>query len=96
MFQNILIGVDGRQGGRDAIALARQFAGPQASFTLAHIHLDAAGQPFFRGMPLELAEERARSLALLASERAAAEVEAELVCRGSVSAARGLHLLAEE
>ena len=96
MFQNILIGVDGRQGGRDAIALARQLAGPQARFTLAHIHLDAAGQPFFRGMPEDLAEERERSLALLATERAAAGIEAELVCRGSVWAARGLHLLAEE
>jgi hypothetical protein len=38
MFSNVLVGVDGRQGGRDAIALARQLAPPQASMTLAHVY----------------------------------------------------------
>jgi len=32
MFDNVLIAIDGRQGGRDAIALAKQLAGPNASF----------------------------------------------------------------
>jgi hypothetical protein len=31
MFENVLVGVDGHQGGRDAIALARQLAAPEAS-----------------------------------------------------------------
>jgi hypothetical protein len=37
MFENIGIGVDGRHGGRDAIALAKRLTAPGASFTLAHV-----------------------------------------------------------
>jgi nucleotide-binding universal stress UspA family protein len=37
MFGNVLVGVDGRKGGRDAMALARQLCSPDASVTLAHI-----------------------------------------------------------
>src|SRR5579859_3719858 len=38
MFKDVLIGVDGRQGGRDAVALARELATPEARFTLAHVY----------------------------------------------------------
>ena len=38
MFKNVLVGVDGRQGGHDAIALARRLAAPDATITLAHIY----------------------------------------------------------
>jgi|ERR1019366_10823383 hypothetical protein len=38
MFANVVVGVDGRQGGRDAIALARQLAAPDAAITLAHVY----------------------------------------------------------
>ena len=38
MFENILVGVDGRQGGRDAIALAKRLAAPDATITLAHVY----------------------------------------------------------
>lgn len=44
MFNNALIGVDGRQGGRDAIALARQLARPQTALTLAHVYGGFAGR----------------------------------------------------
>ena len=37
MFRNVLIGIDGRQGGRDAIALARQLAAREATLTLGHV-----------------------------------------------------------
>jgi nucleotide-binding universal stress UspA family protein len=37
MFGNVLVGVDGRQGGRDAMALARTICSPDASVTLAHV-----------------------------------------------------------
>ena len=33
MFNNVLIGVDGRQRGRDAIALAKKLAAPGAPST---------------------------------------------------------------
>ena len=37
MFDNVLVGVDGRQGGRDAIALARRLCAPEARIALAHV-----------------------------------------------------------
>jgi nucleotide-binding universal stress UspA family protein len=96
MFDDILIGVDGRQGGRDAIALALALAAPQAQLTLAHVDVDAAGRPFFRGLPEDLGGERERSMALLAADREAAGIDAELVCRRGISAAHGLHLIAAQ
>ena len=38
MFKNVLVGVDGRPNGRDAIALASQLADPDGKLTLAHVH----------------------------------------------------------
>lgn len=37
MFGNVLVGVDGRQGGRDAMAIASELCSPDASVTLAHV-----------------------------------------------------------
>jgi hypothetical protein len=37
MFGTVLVGVDGRDGGRDAIALAQELAAPDAVITLAHV-----------------------------------------------------------
>jgi hypothetical protein len=42
----VLVGVDDRQGGRDAIALAKQLSGSKATLSLAHVsvmHLAAGG-----------------------------------------------------
>jgi nucleotide-binding universal stress UspA family protein len=38
MFDKVIVGVDGQQGGSDAIALAEQLAAPGASLTLAHVY----------------------------------------------------------
>ena len=38
MFKNVLVGVDGRPNGRDAIALASQLIDPDGKLTLAHVH----------------------------------------------------------
>jgi hypothetical protein len=43
MFTNVPVGVDGRQGGRDAIALAGRLASPHATITLANVY--GAGWP---------------------------------------------------
>jgi hypothetical protein len=45
-FTNVLVGIDGRQGGRNAIALARQLAAAEATFTLGQLP---------QGLPGELA-----------------------------------------
>jgi nucleotide-binding universal stress UspA family protein len=37
MFTNVLVGVDGRDGGRDALALAQDIGGPRARYVLANV-----------------------------------------------------------
>ena len=91
MFGNVLVGVDGRQGGRDAIALARQLAAPEATFTLAHVCAPFPG----RGAVELLQIERAEAQQMLERERELAEIDAQLVVRGPRSVGRGLHELAE-
>ena len=93
MFEKILIGVDGRAGGRDAIALATRLAAPSASFTLSHVD---AGFLSRRGH--YVGEERVfdRSASMLAAERERAGIPAAIVCLGAPSPARGLHDLARE
>jgi nucleotide-binding universal stress UspA family protein len=84
MFDNVLVGVDGRPNGRDAIALASRLMDPDGRLTLVHVNRS------------EVAEERDSSLALLERERAAAAVEAELLSVVSVRPGRGLHEQAEQ
>ena len=90
MFENLLVGVDEHQGGKDAIALARNLAPGDATFTLANVH------PFSptRG-PVFPAEVHERGLDLLAERRREAGIEAKLCCFSSTSVGRGLHELAE-
>lgn len=94
MFDNVLIGVDGRRGGRDAIALAKRLAAPGASFTLAHV---AAVGPV-SWWAHQVGEERVfdREVSILAAERESAAIQAGMVCVGSMPPARGLHSLAAE
>jgi len=93
MFRRVLVGVDGRPGGRDAIALARQLAAPDGVLTLAHIY----GQDLLigRGGSLTVIAERARAEVLLDGERDFASVDAQLVASCEHRVGRGLHLLAE-
>jgi nucleotide-binding universal stress UspA family protein len=94
MFANVLVGVDGRANGRDAIALATRIADPDAKITLAHAHAEAL-DPLHAAAPGVLREEQDASHELLESERAFAEVEAELVSVPAASPGRGLHEKAE-
>lgn len=91
MFKNVLIGVDGRQGGRDAIALGRQLATPDATFSLAHVCDPFPG----RGAVEVLAIERAEAQQMLERERELASIDAKLVVRGPRPVGRGLHEAAE-
>ncbi|HLM86280.1 MAG TPA: universal stress protein [Solirubrobacteraceae bacterium] len=83
MFKNVLVGVDGRANGRDAIALASQLVDPGGQLTLAHVHRD---EPTGREDSHKLLEE----------ERARAGVEAELISVVSRSPGSGLHQQAQE
>jgi nucleotide-binding universal stress UspA family protein len=93
MFDNILIGVDGRAGGRDAIALAKRLAPPSASFTLTHVECGPISW-----WEHQVGEERVfdRSASMLAAERERAAIRAAIVCVNSTEPAQGLHDLAEE
>jgi nucleotide-binding universal stress UspA family protein len=95
MFNNVLVGVDGRPGGSDAIALASRLVGPNGKLTLAHVHSGPL-HPSHAVTPGLLREEREASVKLLEHERAAGEINAELVSVVAMSAGRGLHQQAEE
>ena len=83
MFKNVLVGVDGRPGGRDAIALARLLSDAGAKLTLVFVR------------STEIAEDVAESEELLERERSAAGLEAELLSVISLNPGRGLHEQAE-
>jgi nucleotide-binding universal stress UspA family protein len=62
MFNDVLVGVDGRLGGRDAIALARLLAAPGSSLTFAHVYDGPVGGGLHR-----LAEQRKSDLLVVGS-----------------------------
>jgi nucleotide-binding universal stress UspA family protein len=95
MFKNVLVGVDGRPNGRDAIALASRLTDPDGKLTLAHVHSGEL-RPSRSIIPGMVAEERRASEALLKRERSAADVSAEIIGIVSMSAGRGLHEQAEK
>jgi nucleotide-binding universal stress UspA family protein len=84
MFENVLVGVDGHQGGRDAIALARKLAGFGARITLAHV------DPIKR---TNGADRHTDSHEMLSSARVAADVDAKLLVVHDSSVAHALHKL---
>ncbi len=79
MFKNVLVGVDGRPNGRDAIALAAQLLDAEGKLTLANVHHG------------EMAEQLRESHELLEQERAQAGVDADLISVVSSGPGRGLH-----
>lgn len=95
MFTNVLVGVDGRVSGRDAIALAAQLTEPGGAITLAHVYpgIYKPSHAVVRGM---VTEDRERAEALLEKERAQAGVEAEVLAVQAPSPGQGLHEQAEE
>ncbi len=84
MFKNVLVGVDGRPSGHDAIALARRLMDPYGKLTLVF------------AQDSEVAEDLEDSQKLLEQERAAADVEADLESVVASSPGRGLHQQAEK
>jgi nucleotide-binding universal stress UspA family protein len=95
MFKNVLVGVDGRPNGRDAITLASRLIDPNGKLTLAHVHSGEL-HPLHAVTPGLLKEEREACEKLLEQERAAVGVNAGLVGVVAMSPGRGLHVRAEE
>ncbi len=96
MFSNVLVGIDGKSNGRDAIALARRLQDTDAKLTLAHVHGGELGLSRAIGTPAGIHSGQAAPDDLLEHERTAAGVDARLQSVESVSPGRGLHQLAEE
>ena len=95
MFKKVLVGVDGGDGGLDAIALARLLAAADAELTLANVY---PSEPVaWRGASGAYeAVEREGASALLEEARKAAGVEAKLRWHPAPDVGRGLHEMAEE
>ena len=94
MFKNVLVGVDGRENGRDATALALCLVDPDGQLTFAHVH-PGAHHPLHAVEPGVVREEQQASEELLVREREAADVDARLASVVATSTARGLHEQAE-
>jgi nucleotide-binding universal stress UspA family protein len=94
MFRRVLVGVDERPGGRDAIALAKHLVATDGELTLAYVH-SGEPKPTRASSPAFEAVEQERSRRLLEAARSAAGIEAHLVGAGSRTVGRGLHELAE-
>ena len=94
MFNNVVVGIDDDEGGRDAIALAKTLAAGGAKLTFAQVYQgDSAVSRATR--PDYEAKQHDRIRELLEMRRAEAGVDAELRWYGSPSVGRGLHELAE-
>lgn len=94
MYTNLIIGVDGRRGGRDAAALAGVLAGAAARLHLAHVETSPHnGRGSEDDLHLELADAELRP-ALLNTERELAGGVAPLVRIAAGSVASGLGELA--
>jgi len=91
-FLNVLVGVDGTSTGRDAIALAQRLRAHGGQLTLAHVVL--AQSPIYRNFHATPVWKDRR--AMLARERAAIGVTAELTGMFAASVGSGLHWLAED
>ena len=95
MFKKVIVGIDGRQGGQDALALARQLLDAEGELALIHIYL--AEPVAWRGAnaayDLVLREEADK---LLAHAQEESGVPARLVCHGAPSVGRGLHEAADK
>lgn len=94
MFDHVIVGVDGREGGRDAIALAGVLGSAEPALTLACVY---PGEPVaWRGSSAAYeATERERVRELLERVREETGVEAQLRELAAPSVGRGLHELAE-
>ncbi len=93
MFSRVLVGVDGEQGGRDAVALAARLADEDASTWLVNVF--GAGLMPGTGAALLLSAELDESRRLLDREREAVAPAVETLCCADHSIGHALHVLAE-
>lgn len=91
MLMNVLVGVDGRSGGHDAVALALRLVDSPSRLTLVHVHEETTGI-VVHDFDAAARDEAQR---LLEGERDAAP-EANSLSIAAPSVGAGLHRLAEQ
>lgn len=91
-FTNVIVGVDGRNGGRDAMRLAHQLADRRARVTLVHVYGEPEGPPGSGAALIE--DQRTGGLDILARERQRTWPEAETLCIDDPSPGKALHQIA--
>ena len=94
MFKQIVVGVDGGPGGRDAVALAKLLVKAGGELTLAHVVPGDDNAYGGAGAAYD-APDAEGAEALLETVRKKTGVEAQLRWRASSSVGRGLHELCE-
>ena len=93
MFDNVIVGVDSAEAGRDALRLAQQLVSPHGQLTLAYVEVVAPRPGPEAALVSEAAHAR-RALRRLAWLRDESQVDAHVVCVEAGSVAGGLHELA--
>jgi nucleotide-binding universal stress UspA family protein len=97
-FQQVIVGVDGRRGSRDAIALARLLLASDGRLTLAHIREGGLFPPTVEDVAFEVdsdAPDYEKSMRMLERERLAADADAHTVATVGTSVGHGLHEIVE-
>lgn len=92
MLDRVVVGVDGRQGGHDAIALASQLAAPSGRLLLANVYGGSGGAEEAEDL---LARERDRAGAALAQVSKQWSIEVETIVHRDGNPAKALHDVAE-
>jgi nucleotide-binding universal stress UspA family protein len=93
MFDNVIVGIDGQDGGRDALALARALGGTRITLATAYPGDRWAGRGHAPPWDAGLYD---HALRMLEATRAEAGVEAEIIALADRSPARGLQELAAD
>lgn len=94
MFKNVLVGIDERSRGRDAVALAVRLVAPDGELRFAHVHPGFAFPGKGDNGEFE-AIERQAALELVSSVIAESGVEAQAHCLGAPRIGVGLRQVAE-
>ncbi len=95
-FHHVIVGVDGRPTGRDAIGLARQLTARDTHLGLAHVYeRTLSGLGAYAIGAADTTVDRENAVTMLEDERRATGGHGELICRASLSVGRGLHHIAE-
>jgi nucleotide-binding universal stress UspA family protein len=93
MYANVVVGIDGSSGGRNAVALAKTLA---ANGALSYAHVRVIAAVPLRGSPgVYDAAEQDRSRELLQRERGSSRSDTDMVSIAATSVGAGLHDVAE-